>query len=147
MKSVTIFDGKEYPGPHQMRFTFAGAKEANHWQRICQMFTIALLTTKGSVPTDPDMGTTFVPQLWSGQVLNATQLRMIFSLASLDVIAYLAKDGYMARNAPAGRLGRTELRKWAFDDGHAELWVDFYDDTDAKIVVGWIPVNRPTAEV
>lgn len=147
MTAITIFDGKEYPGPHRMRFTFEDAKEANHWQRICQMFVILLLTERGSVPTDPDMGTTFVPQLWSGSLLGAGQLKAAFDLCVLDVMEYLATDGYMVRNEPSARLGRVTLRKWAFDEGHAELWADFYDAEGTKIAVGWIPVNRPSAEV
>lgn len=142
--NVGIFVAKEYPGPHQMFFTLANAEESKHWQTICQMFILALLTRRGSVPTDPEYGTDFITTLWSGAVRTDAQLKSTFDFAVMDVSQYLARRGYTQRKPEAGRLGKVVLRRWAITNGHAEIWVDFYDAAGSKITTYWVPVNQPT---
>jgi hypothetical protein len=141
--NVGIFVAREYPGPHQMYFTLENAEPSRDWQAICQMFILCLLTRRGSVPTDPQYGTTFVQQLWAGLIRTDAQLKAAFDFAVMDVLQYLARRGYAQRRPDAGRLGRATLRKWAIIEGHAEIWVDFHDAAGNKITTYWVPVNQP----
>lgn len=145
--NVGIFAAKEYPGPHQLYLTLENAEVAKEWQSVCQLFILALLTRRGSVPMDPDYGTDFVTQLWGGAIRTGAQLKAAFDFAVLDVSQYLARTGYIARRAGGARLGKVILRRWAINNGHAELWADFYDATGRKIAVYWVPVNQPGMEI
>lgn len=55
-----------------------------------QKFLVNMLTTLGSIVTQPERGTDFMRQLVSGELRNETEVTMAFAAAATDTIRYLA---------------------------------------------------------
>ena len=58
-------------------------------EKVAQRFSAALLTEVGSVPYNPDYGTTFVTNLKGGVIRTDADVTMYFNQAASDALRYL----------------------------------------------------------
>lgn len=60
-------------------------------EKIAQFFTTFFLTDRGSVATDPEFGTDFMPHLKSGGIRTDSDVNMEFSVAVSLLLSYNSK--------------------------------------------------------
>ena len=108
---ITIMRHRD-PTGEVLKFDFSSEIKADAWVSCAQMFVTLLLTDKGSVPSDPKMGTTFLSDLKSGRIYNDGLLKSSFEFAAMATFNYLAVKGYDHTVDLDNQLAEVNLLKW-----------------------------------
>jgi len=75
-------------GPVNVAISDSGSVIAGPY-KVAQKFFKFLMTEKGSVPSEPEYGTTFVAKLFSGQIHTALALSFAFYAEKDDILNYI----------------------------------------------------------
>lgn len=89
-------------------------------QKLAQAFLITFLTEQGSIPYDPDEGTTFMIQLRRGELRTETDVQIAFSFAVGQLLRLFSRDPAAAADET---LTRVDLLRVTVSAGGVSLTV------------------------
>lgn len=91
-------------------------------QKLSQRWLLEFFTALGSMPGKPDRGSTFMPDVQSGQLLNALNVATAFEAASIGIRRNLQNEEYDDM-PPDERFDSADILSIAILPGYLELSV------------------------
>lgn len=100
-------------------------------QKLAQRWLLEFLTDRGSMPALPDRGTNFIRNIAGGNARNASDLRVIFDLASFDASVNLRaeEDNTWPQDE---RFSAASLINVNFTPGYANLQVEIVSEAGSS---------------
>ena len=139
---VLIFQGTQPAGmvPVSLSFGSAGYLTTGI-QKVSQSFTMFFLMDKGSVPAQPDYGTSFVSQFRLGYLRDESSVKSAFAFAS-DATVRALRAQAAAANLPADEtIKSATLLGYSLDKatGNLQLRIQLTSDAGATRTV-FLPI-------